>query len=191
MTLDLSHTTKKTPESAPEFFIFLHWRSIQEEDHEIYYLEGGGETCFTFCIFKTKEYNKHMNAVEKDFQEWFKRKPKLHERSALPSFSEKEVWMCHLGTNIGFEIDGKKEESLRPIIVFKKLSSETFLAIPLSTKIKNGSWYSPSFIHKKEGRFCLHQIKLLDRKRLKYRIEKITQKEFQKLKSSFQSFLES
>ena len=127
----------------------------------------------------------------KNFLNWFQIKPKLHDRSNIPSFSEREVWMCYFGTNIGFELDGKKEEALRPVIVFKKLSHETFLAIPLSTGRKKGSWYSPSFVSKREGRYCLNQIRMVDRKRLKYRIERIDENSFKKLKKRFQIFLDS
>lgn len=122
-----------------------------------------------------------MASFFKNFLGWFQIKPKIHERKRIPSFSEREVWMCYFGANVGFELDGKKEECLRPVIVFKKLSHETFLAIPLSTGRKQGSWYSPSFVQKRKGRYCLNQIRMIDRKRLKYRIERIDENDFQKL----------
>jgi len=128
----------------------------------------------------------------KDFLKWFALKPSLDQRQEkIPSFSEREVWMCSLGTNIGYEIDGKDDECLRPIIVFKKLSHETFIALPLSTGMKQGSWYSPSDVKGRKGRYCLHQIRMLDSKRLKYRIERIDMKKFTKLQKDFDAFLRS
>lgn len=131
-----------------------------------------------------------MNHIIKSFLSWFEIKPKLDERNAkVPSFSEREIWMCHWGVNVGFELDGKNEEALRPIIVFKKLSHETFLAIPLSTGRKEGSWYSPSLVQEVEGRYCMNQIRMIDRKRLKYRIERVVEKDFQNLKEDFKRFM--
>jgi mRNA interferase MazF len=127
----------------------------------------------------------------KNFIEWFKLKPQLDEHKQRPLFQEREVWMCHLGANIGFEIDGKNKDALRPAIVFKKLSGNTLLIIPLTSSLKNGSWYSPSFVKNQEGRYCLNQIKMIDAKRLKYEIERIDQNDFSRLRQDFQKMIES
>lgn len=127
----------------------------------------------------------------KNFFNWFQLKPKLDEHKQRPLFQEREVWMCHLGSNIGFELDGKKSEQLRPVIIFKKLSKETFLAIPISSGVRKGSWYSSSFVQKRVGRFCLNQIRMLDSKRLKYWIERIDDEDFKKLQLDFYNFLRS
>lgn len=131
----------------------------------------------------------------KNFIDWFGIKPKLNEVQNRPLFNEREVWNCHLGANIGFELDGKnknQEGYLRPVIVIKKLSHNTFIGIPLTSqlydkngRIRNGSWYYPSFIAQKEGRFCLNQIRMIDAKRLHSLIEQIGKKEFENLKKSF------
>ena len=130
-----------------------------------------------------------MNFI-KSFVDWFTLKPKLDSRtSKAPSFSEREIWMCYWGVNVGFELDGKNEEALRPIIIFKKLSHETCLAIPLSTGDKEGSWYSASLVQGVEGRYCMNQIRMIDRKRLKYRIVRVGEPEFKKLNRDFKHFL--
>jgi len=84
----------------------------------------------------------------KDFRNWFSLKPQLDKQAKRLSFREREVWYCYWGTNIGFEIDGKNQ-NLRPCLVFKKLSCETFYALPLTSKIKNGTWYFPSKVQNK------------------------------------------
>lgn len=127
----------------------------------------------------------------KNFLDWFYLKPKLDKEKQRPLFQEREIWMCHFGANIGFEIDGKKEEALRPIIVFKKLSKDTLLAIPLSSHKKDGTWYSKSIIKGREGRYCLNQVRMIDAKRLKYWIEQIPSDDFLQLQKDFQVFLSS
>ncbi len=47
-----------------------------------------------------------------------------------------------MGENIGVEINGKGKSFTRPILIFKKYDRYSFLGLPLSTKIKAGSWYA-------------------------------------------------
>jgi hypothetical protein len=63
------------------------------------------------------------------------------------------------------------------------------LVIPLTTSLKSGTWYSKSNVKGVEGRYCLNQIRMIDAKRLKYRIERIDQNDFEKLKSDFNRFI--
>jgi hypothetical protein len=75
-------------------------------------------------------------AFVKNFADWFRLKPVLDNAEDLNRvlFQEREVWNCHWGANIGFEIDGKNRDFLRPALVFKKLSHNTFIGIPLTSK---------------------------------------------------------
>ena len=129
------------------------------------------------------------NTFLKNFLEWFYIKPKLDNQNFRLSFREREIWYIYFGTNISFEIDGK-EEFLRPCLVIKKLSKETFYAIPLTSKLKNGSWYYPSFVQNKVGRYIFSQMKLVDSTRLKYFVETVNEEEFGKIKSEFIRFFE-
>lgn len=126
-------------------------------------------------------------SVIKNFLDWFKIKPKLDEKSHRLSFREREVWYVYFGANVGFEIDGKTE-FLRPCLVVKKISKETFYAIPLTSKTKQGSWYIPSHIKGKSGSFILSQMRILDSKRLKYFVETISEKEFEEVKLGFVNY---
>jgi PemK-like, MazF-like toxin of type II toxin-antitoxin system len=126
----------------------------------------------------------------KNFVDWFKFKTKLESNKQRPLFNEREVWMAHTGVNIGFEQDGKGSSFLRPVLILKKLTSNNFIGIPLSTSLKNGSWYSKSFIKGKEGRYLLNQVRLFDAKRLAYLEERIDEKEFKKVKSDFITLIE-
>lgn len=125
----------------------------------------------------------------KNFLDWFQLKPKLDNLTQSASFSEREIWYCHFGVNVGFEIDDKKSEFLRAVLVFKKLSKETFIGIPLTSKAKNGSWYYPSFVDNKNGSYLFSQVKSIDSKRLFSRIERIDSEEFDKIKTAFLQFL--
>lgn len=54
---------------------------------------------------------------------------------------EREVWICALGKNLGFEQNGSGEGFSRPALVIKKFNNQMYLAVPLSTKQKNLDFY--------------------------------------------------
>ena len=126
----------------------------------------------------------------KNFLDWFIIKPKLDNQTKRLKFKEREIWYAHFGTNIGFEIDGKAE-FLRPCLIIKKISNETFFAIPLTSKLKEGSWYYPSLIKGKEGRYIFSQMRILDAKRLNYFVETINEEEFRNIKKKFMEFFDT
>jgi PemK-like, MazF-like toxin of type II toxin-antitoxin system len=130
-----------------------------------------------------------MNFI-KNFLDWFTLKPKLEDKFERLKFKEREIWYLHFGANIGFEIDGKAEY-LRPCLIIKKISNETFFAIPLTSKLKNGSWYHPSLIKGKEGRYIFSQMRILDAKRLNYFVETINKEEFENIKVKFIEFFKT
>ena len=121
--------------------------------------------------------------MKKDFQEWHKEKSILDEDRVRPFFHEREIWFASLGANIGFEEDGKGKEFRRPVIVLKKFNNESLWAIPVTRKSKNGKYY---FAFKLEGRgfntAILSQLRLIDAKRLQYKIGFIEQKDYEEIK---------
>jgi len=122
----------------------------------------------------------------KDFFKWIGIKKTLHDRTVTPPyFKEGEMWWCHLGENIGSEIDGKGDFFTRPIVIYKKLGSESLLAIPTSTKQKEGSWYV-SFQHKGIHELALlSQVRIISFRRLKEKIGTISDSEMQEIKKGF------
>lgn len=125
----------------------------------------------------------------KNFIDWFRLKPRLDLIKISPNFSEREVWNCHFGVNIGYEMDGKNLKFIRPVLVYKKLNHNSFIGIPLTSKLKNGSWYYPSFIQGVEGRYILSQIRVFDSKRLYNRLERVYNKDFKDIQKNLLSFL--
>ncbi len=79
--------------------------------------------------------------------DWNKIKTSLHTSAKPPVFHEGEIWWTHVGENVGHELCGKNEKFTRPVLIFRKLNSDMFIGIPLTTKHKAGPWYT-SF------RFC-------------------------------------
>ena len=59
-----------------------------------------------------------------------------------PMYKENEVWWVAIGKNIGIEMNGKSNKFSRPVLIFKKLSPEGFMGIPLTSQKHLGSWYT-------------------------------------------------
>ena len=127
----------------------------------------------------------------KNFKEWFSLNPKLEKLENRPLFQTREIWNCHWGCNIGLEIDEKNEKFIRPVLILKKLTHNTFLGVPLTIKLKNGTWYVKSTVQNKEGRYIVSQIRMIDSKRLYNKIERIPEKEFNRVKSTFINFIQN
>ena len=125
----------------------------------------------------------------KRFSEWFRIKPHLDNLQQSPHFSPREVWSCHWGVNVGFELDGKQGDFLRPVLILKKLSRNTFIGIPLTSQLKEGSWYHPSMVRGREGRYILAQVRVIDAKRLHHRIERIDPEVFNTVRQAFKDFI--
>jgi mRNA interferase MazF len=128
--------------------------------------------------------------MQKDFQEWHTHKSDIHENKVRTFFHERDVWFASLGANIGFEQDGKGHEYLRPVVVFKKFNNESLWGIPTTKQNKNGKYYF-KFDYKKGDSTTanLSQLRLIDCKRLKYRIGFISEEDFATLKKCIISLI--
>jgi mRNA interferase MazF len=126
----------------------------------------------------------------KDFDGWNSRKKNLERKSFYKFYKEREIWWCALGLNVGFEVDGKSKEFLRPVLIIKGLSRETCLIAPLTTsKRSNPLRINIGNMTGKEAQVSLSQIRVIDIKRLVEKIVIIDQEKFLLIKKSLRDFL--
>ena len=113
-----------------------------------------------------------------------------HERPRV-FFNEREIWFCYLGENVGFEQDGRGAEFLRPVVVLKKFNHEVCWAVPLTrTKKRNKYYFSFSFQKEEDTSVAiLSQMRLVDAKRLKYKLGDMNRADFETLKSKIRQLL--
>ncbi len=109
---------------------------------------------------------------------WHKIKIKISKNKNFLKFNEREIWFIRLGQNIGFEQNGKGEQFMRPTLIFKKFSNNTFLGIPLTTQHLTGKFYASFKLKNKTSIAILSQIRLFDTKRLAYYYGRITEIQF-------------
>jgi mRNA interferase MazF len=125
---------------------------------------------------------------EANFDNWNTLKKSIQDGKKVEYFRERQVWWCSVGQNIGYEVYGKGKEFSRPVLVFKKLTQNSFLGVPLTSKDKTGSWYI-KFIHRRRiVRAMLHQIRIFDKKRLIDRFGEVDDSDFAKIAEGFENF---
>jgi mRNA-degrading endonuclease toxin of MazEF toxin-antitoxin module len=123
--------------------------------------------------------------MEKNFDQWNELKQRLDKKEKrLPTFKEREIWWCHLGLNIGDEENGKNEKYHRPVLIIRKFNNNLFLAVPLTTQVKEKPYYYKILIKNKEQCAMISQLRILASKRLDRRMGKITTEEFISLKKA-------
>lgn len=129
--------------------------------------------------------------MDKNYLKWHKEKKRINNNQDRVFFSEREVWFCHLGENVGFEQDGRGDSYLRPVIVLKKFNNEICWAIPLTKRVKpNRSFNFILSINKGvRSTAILSQIRLLDVKRLKYKIGTVRKNDFIFLKEKIRRLI--
>lgn len=130
--------------------------------------------------------------MNKDFQQWHKEKSRIHHDKIRPFFHIREVWFCSLGANVGFEQDGGGEKYLRPALVLRKFNNEVLWALPFTKHSKEGIYYCKTKISDRdsESTVILSQIRLIDAKRLQYKIGDVTAEDFLEIKKRLRALLE-
>lgn len=120
--------------------------------------------------------------MSKNFDKWNIQKKLVENKKDLIGFSQFEIIFMKVGINIGFEQDGKGNDYLRPVLVFKKFNNHVFLGIPLTSKAKNNKFHFEfEYKEDKKSYAILSQIKLYDIKRAKYKDGKISKNQFKNL----------
>lgn len=127
----------------------------------------------------------------KDYKEWMKIKSEIHNGEAyLPGYKEREIRVCNLGENIGFEEDGKGRKFVRPVLILKVFNKYFCHIIPLSTAKKKGKYFYP--FDGRTGKISvalLSQSRSIDSSRLHRKIGMISEENFIEIKQKIKETL--
>ncbi len=121
----------------------------------------------------------------KDYDEWNGKKKEIENRKGIPEFSERDIWWCSLGLNIGFEEDGKNNDFERPVCVLRKFNKHIFIGVPLTSTEKDSPYYFPHTLHETKGSIILSQGRLLSAKRLQRKLGHMSRGRFQELRTKY------
>ena len=129
--------------------------------------------------------NKIIIILSGDPDWWNQIKVRTSKKESKVLFKRGEIWWCRVGLNVGEEIFGKGIQFLRPILVFRKFTSNSFLGLALTTQEKKGSWYAETILNNKKRFVMLNQARIFDKKRLVERIGTIEDCQFIEVKNRF------
>ncbi len=109
----------------------------------------------------------------KDFDLWNNEKQRL-ELNEARRFHEREVWWCSLGINLGGEQDGKNKFFERPVLIVRKFNTQIAWVVPMSSKLKEGSYYHRVEYAGRASTLLLSQLRLVSAKRFRHAIGRIS-----------------
>lgn len=121
----------------------------------------------------------------KNYGEWNAKKGEIEARKTIPEFSERDIWWCSLGLNIGYEEDGKNDNFERPVCVLRKFNKDIFIGLPLTSALKDSSYYFPHTLHETAGSIILSQGRLLSAKRLQRKLGRVSRGKFKELRTKY------
>jgi mRNA interferase MazF len=121
----------------------------------------------------------------KQFDKWNEVKKAIDCKNNKVGYKPREIFWIRLGQNVGSEEYGKGNEFQRPVLIIKKLTSNLFMGIPLTSAIKenNDYFHSFEFLNKQKNIISKNsamilQLKSFDKKRLMGKIGTINKKDF-------------
>src|SRR3989339_584898 len=132
----------------------------------------------------------NSKSMQKDFDKWNLKKKKLDKLSKKFLFKTGDIWWCSVGLNIKTESCGKGEDYQRPVLVLRKLSAESFVGVPLSSKKKEGTWFCEITVHEEKRYALLYQIRMFSTNRFQRRLATLDDTDFRKVKEKLKALLE-
>ncbi|MEA3512915.1 MAG: type II toxin-antitoxin system PemK/MazF family toxin [Campylobacterota bacterium] len=127
----------------------------------------------------------------KQYDKWNEIKKETEKNKSTFIIKVREIYWLKIGQNIGYEVYGKGEEFLRPVLIVRKFSKESFLGIPLTSSFKNDMFhfkFTP--ISKTKTNFAmLSQVKLFSTKRIHDKMGKISTEDFESLKMKLKDLI--
>jgi len=127
--------------------------------------------------------------MHKDYEHWHKVKTEINNSHNPPTFKTREVWWCAVGSNVGDEMDGKSEFYTRPVLVVRKFNKNIFFGVPLTTQIKENPYYYKINFKDKTQCVMLSQFRLLDSKRLRSKLGKLSPEQFSSVREEIKKII--
>lgn len=130
-----------------------------------------------------------MAGVQRNYVGWYKLKADIEKNRKAPDFSERDIWWCSIGANIGFEQDGKNSLFERPVLVVRKFNKDLFVGAPLTSVKKDNKFYHQITVANQASSVILSQHRTLSPKRLLRRIGRVGEEDYLVIVSKINSLL--
>ncbi|HEX8947214.1 MAG TPA: type II toxin-antitoxin system PemK/MazF family toxin [Candidatus Paceibacterota bacterium] len=127
----------------------------------------------------------------KEFDRWNGRKKKIDGKKSLVDFHEREMWWCAIGVNVGSEQHSQSEDFGRPVVVMRRFTRDTFLAVPLTTKVRTAPFRVRFMVNGVENDALVLQMRVYDRRRLLRKVGMVAQDTFAELQKEVASAIQT
>ena len=129
--------------------------------------------------------------MKKNYKIWTPVKTRINNNKSYPlGYKERDIWICNIGENIGFEEDGKGNDFTRPVLILKAFNRKFCHIVPLSTTDKRGRFYYPFDGNAgKTSVAILSQTRSIDATRLLRKVGSMNKEEFIKIKGKIKEIL--
>lgn len=125
----------------------------------------------------------------KDFDTWNSHKKAIND-SGGKLYSERDIWWCSLGVNVGFEQDGTGKSYERPVVVLRGFSRAVCLVVPLTTSTKENKYHvALGEVDDKPAAAIISQVRLVDTKRFIDKIGMLDKEKFAEIKNAVKGLL--
>lgn len=120
-----------------------------------------------------------------EFNRWNIVKTDLELHGRQPKISQGEIWWSGVGKNLDSEINGKNERFTRPVLIYRKLGRNKFMAIPLTSKEREGTWYISFMQSGKRETAVAAEAKSMSTKRLYRKMGEIDDADYERIRRGF------
>jgi mRNA interferase MazF len=132
--------------------------------------------------------------VEKVYNKWNEIKKITNKNKRKLGIKPREIFWIKLGQNIGSEEYGKDKNFARPIIVLRKLTSDLFVGVPLTSTLKNNDYFhSFEYVNKQNGLVqnsaMILQIRVFSIKRVMNKVGIVNKNDFEIIVKKCQSIV--
>ncbi len=122
----------------------------------------------------------------KDYDNWNEIKKKCSTNERELGIKSREIFWAKIGLNIGSEEYGKDKNFARPIIIIRKLTSDLFIGVQITSTIKNNDYFHKfTYTNKQNGETknsaMILQVKVFSIKRLMNKIGIVNKKDFEEI----------
>lgn len=129
-----------------------------------------------------------MNEI---FDEWNEVKKDTQNNQRKLGIKPREIFWVKIGQNIGSEEFGKDKNFARPVIVIRKLTSDLFIGVPLTSTLRDDEYFHRFNYENKqhgviENSAMILQVKSFSIKRVMNKIGFVSKNDFEKIVEKLQ-----
>jgi len=125
-----------------------------------------------------------MQIDSKTFDNWNQVKKNTNQNKRKLGIKPREIFWAKIGQNIGSEEYGKDKNFARPVIIIRQLTTDLFIGIPLTSTLKNDSYFHKfKYINRQNGEVensaMILQFRVFSIKRLMNKAGIVNKSDFQ------------